>query len=361
MITEADVHFPDIPFKKTAILTLIGLIIYFGYLYVVGFESVETALLSVNYWYIGLACLAAIAANVFHAAGWWIFLKDLKYKISLFDSFLIYMSATFFVNLIPSAAISGEVAKIYFVQKMTPDTRFDRTLAAGLLSRLLEIVPVALGTLIGVGYLAWNYDIPFWVLAFCVFIAGTVSLAAITILIISFNSELLMSIFKSIYMFLHRIFKSKDLDNRLLKMNAIIQQFDVSIRLLTRSKSLILKSLCHIFMAFVLDVYIAFIAFKAIGYPVSMGIIITIFSIMMILQMLPTFLPGGVGLVDIIMTLLYLSMGVPEVNAAGATILIRFVTLWFLTAAGGLVTLHLSRRLEKDQLMNSGNKFERPS
>jgi hypothetical protein len=31
------------------------------------------------------------------------------------------------------------------------------------------------------------------------------------------------------------------------------------------------------------------------------------------------------------------------VAAAGATIMVRFVTLWFLTTVGGLVTLYLAR------------------
>jgi len=77
MITEKDIRFPDIPFGKTAVLIVIGLALYFGYLYVVGFESVWDVLMRANYWYMALAIVAALAANAFHTAGWWVYLRNL--------------------------------------------------------------------------------------------------------------------------------------------------------------------------------------------------------------------------------------------------------------------------------------------
>ena len=41
MISEEDIKFPDIPFIKTAALILVGLVLYLGYLYIVGFEEPE--------------------------------------------------------------------------------------------------------------------------------------------------------------------------------------------------------------------------------------------------------------------------------------------------------------------------------
>jgi uncharacterized membrane protein YbhN (UPF0104 family) len=36
-----------------------------------------------------------------------------------------------------------------------------------------------------------------------------------------------------------------------------------------------------------------------------------------------------------------MTAGIPKESAAGATIMVRFVTLWFLTTVGGLMTLYL--------------------
>lgn len=345
MISEADIKFPDIPFRKTAVLIMIGLLLYFGYLYIVGFESVKNTLASVDLWLVLLAIIIALVGNIFHTAGWWIFLNDMGYKLSLPKAYEIYLSNIFFVNLIPSAAVSGEVAKIYFVQKNTPDSRFDKTLAAGLVSRVLEIVPVALGAIIGVIYLSVYYKAPLWLLVFCIFIAAVISLLAITVLAISLNNQLLRSITSGIINLTGGLFKQKDITRHIQQIDAVVQQFDVSLRTITRNRSLIIISLALIMIAWVFDISIAYVAFMATGHPVSWGIVITIFSVMVMLQFLPTFLPGGLGLVDIVMTLLYLAIGVPYASAAGTTIIIRFVTLWSLTAIGGLVTLYLAKNV----------------
>jgi uncharacterized membrane protein YbhN (UPF0104 family) len=75
MISETDVKFPDIPFRKTAVLIVIGLVLYFGYLYLVGFETVKTELARVSPWLVVLAFAVSLCGNVFHTAGWWVLLR----------------------------------------------------------------------------------------------------------------------------------------------------------------------------------------------------------------------------------------------------------------------------------------------
>ena len=343
MISEADIKFPDIPFKKTAVLILVGLVLYLGYLYLVGFESLKAALFGADYRLLFFAAIVSLVGNMFHAAGWWVFLRDMKYKIPFLKAYEIYLSSIFFVNVIPTAAVSGEVAKIYFVQKADPGSRFDRTLAAGLMSRILEIIPVSLGAIAGVLYVAIYYHIPTWALAFCIVIAVALAIAATIILAVAMNNDLLRKLTAFSITMLGRIFKKKSWNERAEHFDRIILQFGGSLREITGKKSLIITSLALIFIAWVFDVSVAYLAFLAIGNPASPGFVITVFSIMVILQLLPTFLPGGIGFVDIVMTTLYLAMGIPKAAAAGATIMIRLVTLWFLTSVGSLVTVYLLR------------------
>ena len=343
MISEADVKFPDIPFSKTAILIVVGLVIYFIYLYLVGFDSLANVLKSVSLPLMGLALLVALFSNLFHAAGWWVLLRDTGHRISLGWAYLIYLSSIFFTNLIPSAAASGEVAKLYFVQKSVEGGRFDKTFAAGVMSRLLEVVPVALGTVVGVIFVALYYEVPTWVLAFCIFVAATVSIAAIVILALSMNAGLLRTIANSVVRVVARVLRKGDQSAMEEKVGALVTQFDGSMRTIAGRKLTIILSLGLILIAWGFDVAVAYIAFIAIGYSVSPGVVVTIFCIMVLLQLIPTFLPGGLGVVDAVMTVLYLSMGVPQLAAAGATIMIRLVTLWFLTVVGGLTTLYLAR------------------
>jgi uncharacterized protein (TIRG00374 family) len=347
VISEADIKFPDIPFRKTAALILVGLVIYFIYLYLVGFESLRAVLSGVDYRLMALAIAVSLCGNLFHAAGWWVLLRHVRYEISLGWTYLVYLSSIFFTNLIPSAAMSGEVGKIYFIQKSVPGTRVDRTFAAGLMSRLLEVVPVALGAIVGVAYLAMFYSLPAWALGFCVLVAGVISLIATAVLAVSMNPRLLKSMAASAIRVASRVFRRMDVAMLTGRTEALVAQFDASMREIAGGKLLILKSLALIMIAWVFDVSVAYIVFMALGHEVSVGVIITIYSMMVLLQLIPTFLPGGLGIVDAVMTVLYLSAGLPGSIAAGATVMIRLVTLWFLTAVGGLATLFLARATGK--------------
>ena len=346
MISEEDIKFPDIPFKKTAALILIGLVLYLGYLYLVGFDSLKSALLGADYKLLLFAAVVSLVGNMFHTAGWWVFLKDMKYKVPFLKAYQIYLSSIFFVNVIPTAAVSGEVAKIYFVQKADPGSRFDRTLSAGLMSRLLEIIPVSLGTVAGVLYVALYYPIPWWALAFCIVVAVALVIAATIILVVALNNDLLRRLTAWSIAMLGKIFKNKSWNERAEHYDRIILQFGGSLKEITGKRLLIVKALALIFIAWCFDVSVAYLSFLAIGNPVSPGFVITVYSIMVILQLLPTFLPGGIGFVDIVMTTLYLAMGIPKAAAAGATIMIRLVTLWFLTLVGSLVTVYLLRGIK---------------
>ncbi len=342
MISEADVRFPNIPFKKTSILIIVGLAIYLGYLYAVGFDSVKDVLLQANYWYLGLAMLVSLAANAFHTAGWWVYLKDKGYRISFFKAYQTYLASIFFVNLLPTMAVSGEVSKIYFVEKSTPGSRFDKTLATCVISRALELVPISVGAAAGVLYLAFFYGMPAWATAFCLFIAGAMAALAIVGVAVALNNTLLRRMSASGFRLLGSLLK-KDVSAQEQNFDAVIAQFDGSIREITSKKKLVATSLILIFSAWCLDVSVAYFAFLSIGNPVTPVLIVTVYSVMVILQMLPIFLPGGLGVVDAVMTTLYMTVGIPGLAAAGATIMVRFVTLWFLTTVGGLATLYLAR------------------
>jgi glycosyltransferase 2 family protein len=349
MISEADVKFPDIPFRKTALLIVVGLTLYFGYLYLVGFDTVRTELARVDLRLVALACLVALCGNVFHTAGWWVLLRHLKYNISLGWAYIIYLSSIFFTNLVPSAAISGEIGKIYFIQKTVPATRVDRTFAAGIVSRLLEVVPTATGAIIGVAYLTLYYSLPLWGLLLCTLIVVIIAIGVLFVLAISMNVTLLRSTMNILLGLAAKIFKGHNFDNVRHKVEALVTQYDASIREISASRALIVKSLALIFVAWTFDVLVAYIAFAAVGYNIPVGVVVTIYSVMVLISLIPTFIPGGLGYVDGLMNLLYGLAGVRQSDAFSGTFVIRLVTLWFLTAVGGLCTLYLARATGRER------------
>lgn len=351
MITEKDIRFPDIPFGKTAALIVLGLAVYFGYLYAVGFESVWGVLAHANYWYMALAIGAALSANALHTMGWWVYLRNAGYRTPFIKAFQMYVASIFFVNLLPTMAVSGEVSKIYFIQKSTPGSRFDVTLAACVMSRVLEIVPIATGATAGVLYLAFFYGMPAWATAFCLVVAFAMAMLAAGGLVVTMDNVLLRRLAGSGFRLAGRALK-RDLSEQSMHVDAILEQFDTSLKVITGNRALVAVSLASIMLAWCLDVSVAYIAFYAVGSPVAPVLVVTVFSVMVILQMLPIFLPGGIGIVDIVMATLYMTVGISKETATAATLMVRLVTLWFLTALGGVITLYLTKAY--------GNKGAKP-
>jgi uncharacterized protein (TIRG00374 family) len=75
--------------------------------------------------------------------------------------------------------------------------------------------------------------------------------------------------------------------------------------------------------------------------------IFAVYSVILVFQTLPLILPGGLGIVDILMTALFTAVGVSLHDAAAVTILARVAQLWFHTLLGGICTAYLLRKVGK--------------
>ena len=66
----------------------------------------------------------------------------------------------------------------------------------------------------------------------------------------------------------------------------------------------------------------------SLRFPVSWSVVLITSTIVLAVKSIPLGVPFEVGLPEITMTTLYISLGVPEGLAATATILTRLLTLW---------------------------------
>ncbi|HNR59053.1 MAG TPA: flippase-like domain-containing protein, partial [Methanothrix sp.] len=90
---------------------------------------------------------------------------------------------------------------------------------------------------------------------------------------------------------------------------------------------------------------VAFATFRSLGVEVPIFAIFAVYSVIMVFQNLPLILPGGVGVVEILMTALFTAVGVSLHDAAAVTILARVAQLWFHTLLGGVCTIHLLKKV----------------
>lgn len=320
----------------------VGMGVYFLYLYHVGFQEVMRSLGNVDLTIFGAGFALAVLGVFFDSLSWQAIVQKFDYQVSTRDIFLIYLSSIFMNNLIPSGSFSGETARIYFLDKLAGSSRIDKTSATVAASRIIAFIPFMLGTIIGLAFLALATDVPGWALAACTGIAAFLLLANAVFLGVCYVDGWLERIIFAIVDLMERIFRVR-IDR--IKCQRIMVQFHESMMILVSHKKTLFISTFWAIAAWFSMTLVGFIVFQSMGLEVPVRAIFAVYAVMIFLQMLPLFLPGGLGLVDIVMITLFNAIGVPMHAAVGATILIRLIQLCFLTVLGGASLAYLVKKI----------------
>jgi len=337
-----ELQLPTIRPRKSMALIILGMCIYFFYLYYVGFQDILQSLSQVNLALFLLAVAVALMGVLFDSLAWQLVAGKFDYKVPLWDMFLIYMSSIFMNNLIPSGSFSGETARIYFLEKLEGGSRIERSSATVAATRIITALPFILGTAVGLAYLALATDAPAWALAACSGI--TIFLVFLNIIFVGvcFADDWLERIIFTLIDHLERIFHVS-IDRSMC--TGIMSRFHYSMKTLAEHRGTLFQSTLWAVVGWLCMTLVAVIIFRSMGMSVPLRAVFAVYAVMIFLQMLPLFLPGGVGFVDIVMSTLFAAIGIPMHAAVAATILTRLIQLWLLTALGGLATAYLVKKI----------------
>jgi hypothetical protein len=337
-----DAELPTINPRRSTALVVLGLSAYFAYLYSLGLGDVSAALAEVDLAIFGLAFVFSLLDVVFNALSWQTVVRELDCRISLWDVFSIYMSSIFLNNLIPSGSVSGEAGRIYFLSKIAGNGRLEASTATVAVTRIITAIPFFLGISLGLAYLVLWYEVPNWALTTC--FSMVILMASVGLLFLGFCSSesWLLGTVNLVIDQVERSFKWSV--NRSLCCT-ITRQFQQSIFLLRNRNGPIILSSFWAFCGWLSLNLVAYAAFRSLGVEVPIFAIFAVYSVIMVFQTLPLILPGGLGIVDILMVALFTAVGVSLHDAAAATILARIAQLWFHTLLGGICTARLLRKV----------------
>ncbi|MEM4461560.1 MAG: flippase-like domain-containing protein, partial [Candidatus Bathyarchaeia archaeon] len=124
-------------------------------------------------------------------------------------------------------------------------------------------------------------------------------------------------------------------------IEVFVYKFDYSMKLITTTKKIVVLSISLSWIAWILDVMVAYFVFLSLRYTIEVPIIISIYTIGITIQMIPIGIPGMIGVVETIMAALYSLVGIPSAISVAATLMIRIVMLWFEIAIGGIALISL--------------------
>jgi uncharacterized protein (TIRG00374 family) len=341
-----EISLPKVQVSKSTALVLLGLGIYLTYLRHLGLGEVAKSLDHVNLTLFSVALVFSLMMVAFNALSWRRVAEELDFCPSFRDLVLIYLASIFMNNLLPSGGFSGETARIYFLGKVEGSSRFDASFASVAASRIITAVPFILGMVLGLAYLIFRYQVPGWALTTCFAMTALAVSAGFAFVGICFEERWLQRMVGVVIRPLERIFH-RELDREVC--SGAVSGFSTKMLHLRHNNRALLESLAWAFAGWLCLEAVAFASFRSLGVEVSPLAIFAVYSVIVVFQTLPLGLPGGIGLVEILMTGLFSAVGVSIYDAAAVTILIRLVQLWFLALLGGLSTVHLMRRIERDK------------
>ena len=348
-----EIELPTIRPGKSIALIALGMGAYFLYLYNVGYQDVVDSLRSINLTLFSGAVILALLGVLCDALAWKAIALKFDYKVPIWDIFLIYLSCGFMNNLIPSGSFSGETVRVYFLEKLDGGSRIDQSSATVAATRIITAIPFFIGTIIGLIYLDLSTNAPPWALATCAGITLILLFVNAAFFAICFADDWLERIIFSLMNYVERIFHVH-VDR--IQWRSVISRFHQSMKMLAEHKRTLFISTFWAVAGWLSMTMVAVIVFRSMGVSIPLRAVFAVYAVMIFLQMLPIFLPGGVGLVDIVMSTLFTAIGLPMHSAVAATILIRLIQLWLLTAIGGLATAYLVKKINHNALLAVAKK-----
>ncbi len=315
---------------KTVVLPLIGLLAFFLYILLFNVDLVsivETVKQAHPLPYIA-AIAVSFAEILFYSLSWRSILSSLKVNLSKMKSYIYVCAGLFMDILIPAESVSGEICRVYLVnreQKGVSGKVVASLMTFRLLSMLMNAAYLILGAVLLVGVMEINPMVSSVIQLFTGITVGFMAL----FLGICWKENWTQKIINWAVCFGDRISFGK-LHLQKYRQDALnaTKSFHDSMKELMRKPSSLVAPTFYLTLNWAASMVVCYLVFISLGFDISWGVVLITTSLVTAIKSIPIGIPFEVGLPEITMTTLYVSLGVPADIAATSTILSRLITLW---------------------------------
>ena len=322
--------------KKTVILPIVGILAFFLYIYLFNVDilSIIKTAQRANPIPYAAAILISFIEILFYALSWRAILSGLSVKLSIIKSSFFVWYAMFIDILIPAESISGEISRVYLVNREQRGTS-GKVVASLVAFRLLSIIMNITFLLVGAVLLIGVSQIdPLIFGTIEILVVGT-TILMILLLIISWKENWSLRIINGIIRVGEFVSRGKWALQKIRQdANNAAKVFHSSMKDFMRNPKKLVIPTFYLVLNWVVSMSIPYLVFLSLGFNVSWGVILVTTSIVVAIKSIPVGIPFEVGLPEIAMTTIYASLGIPPGVAATSTILSRIITLWLRFGVG---------------------------
>lgn len=316
---------------KTLILIPVGIIAFLAYVYIfrVDIQDIIGKFEQIRLDFYVLATAVSVLDTLFFTFAWHSLLRFLKVEVSLFKSFIFVWIGIFVDGLIPAESVSGEVAKIYLVNREHDGTAGAAT-ASIVVQRLIGMGLNVATLLVGAALLLTDSLLCGTMLALILFIIAVTFVFLALILLLCVRQNWTCGLVNAVTGFVERIsrghWKLTKLREELVE---VIKSFHAAIRDYSHAPKTLLKASVFSTLSWIFSLMVFYLTFLAIpNAHISWSAILVTSAIFVAIKSIPVGVPFEVGLPEIALSSLLMVFGVPRDISFTATILIRLPTFW---------------------------------
>ncbi|MEM2321449.1 MAG: lysylphosphatidylglycerol synthase transmembrane domain-containing protein [Candidatus Bathyarchaeia archaeon] len=331
------------PPAKFIVILFAGLLVFLLYLYLtVGINEILSIFgrLDLRRYslYYATALAAVFLSMLFYSMSWNRLMEAVGIRIGLRKAYLYCWLGNFVDSIIPFETISGEATKIYFVQRETNEQP-GRIVASVVAHRIIS-TSIALSSLVvSLTLLIIMYKISLGII-YPILILILCSAALIMLLLFaSLRRNVAEKIIDPVLNFVSSI--SRGRINLLETRNLVytnLQYFYNDFRYLGGDRWALVYAIFYGLIAWLLHLSVFLLTFCAINFSEIISKIyetVIVYSINAALQVSPASLAPGI--IEIVMTNLYIMLGFDMAISGTATLLIRIATFWLPVIFGGAI------------------------
>lgn len=316
---------------KTLLLPLVGLAAFFLYILLFNVDIPEIVATAQNA--NPLIYIAAIAVSLaevfFYAISWRAILAHLYVKLSVVRAYLFVWYSIFMDIVIPAESISGELCRIYLMNREQCGTG-GKVTASVVTQRLLGMGMNIVFLITGISLLSFETTVDPVIFNLMLFLTAAIAAIIALILLVSakenWSQKLIISLVRVGEFITRGKWKKLSQIKQEAMNNAVA--FHASMKSLISKPQSLISPTVFSFLNWLCSIAVPYLVFLSLGYQAPWSVILITSSVVVAVKSIPIGIPFEVGLPEIAMTTLFTSMGIPADISATATILSRIITLW---------------------------------
>lgn len=312
-----------------------GIVLIFIFIHFVGYGEFITLIRSSNPLYLALALLFQILNLFFEAYKWKPILESLKPNISIKNVFVATMIGIFFNNVTPGARTGGEPMKTFLISREEELSPIETVFATVTVDRIVESLPFFALAIFSVMYVNLFYTVKWGIIVFLSLIIVAYIAVLLVASYICFNKnageKVVFKVLTIVGKFSKRIKKYEDL------ALSMVENFHSQFQLILKSRDNLYRSIIASVIMWICWILRTYFVFLALGKPLNPVLVALVTTISLLMGLIP-FLPGGLGIVEVTMSVLYAALKVGKNVALTATILDRILSFWFVLVFAGVIS-----------------------